>query len=37
MVKTLIYWIDMYVYVVVGAYWNYLYEAIPMCTNDICY
>ena len=22
---------------VVGAHWNCLYEAIPMCTNNICY
>ena len=21
----------------VGAHWNGLYEAIPMCTNNICY
>ena len=21
---------------VVGAYWNCLYEAIPVCTNNIC-
>ena len=20
-----------------GAHWNCLYEAIPMCTNNICY
>ena len=22
---------------VVGTHWNYLYEAIPMCTYNICY
>ena len=26
-----------YVTYVVGAHWNCLYEAIPMCTNNICY
>ena len=31
--ETLDYWKD----ICVGTHWNYLYEAIPMCTNNICY